>query len=118
MTGNGWESNNFSTRELSCSCCGVNHVEPKALRQLQELRTRIGRPLVLTSAYRCPQHPNERDKTTVGRHAQGIAFDIKCSPREIAQLVSIAYDLGFRGFGYAKSFLHIDLREFDGGWFY
>jgi zinc D-Ala-D-Ala carboxypeptidase len=117
-TENGWASSHFSTRELACSCCGENKIQYEALKQLELLRIKLGRPVILNSAYRCSNHPEERHKSTIGTHVQGIAFDIRCHPREVAKLVSIAYDLGFRGFGYAKSFLHIDMREYDGGWFY
>lgn len=106
--------NYFSDNELRCKCgCGKLVHEPKALAKLNALRQLAGRPLILTSAYRCENHPNEVSKSKPGTHNQGIAFDIKTTPAEQVELIPLALSLGFKGFGLAKTFLHVDCREQD-----
>lgn len=111
---------NFSEREFACKHCGKNGVTDKGAEMLQELRDLWGKPLILTSAYRCEDHPVEAKKARGGQHTHGHAFDIKCTPAEMVDLIILARKVGFKGFGFHKSFLHVDAREQDrvSGWFY
>ena len=52
----GATSKNFSESELACSCCGKNEMTQETVDALQGLRESLGRPLKLSSAYRCPKH--------------------------------------------------------------
>jgi len=106
----------FSDSELQCSCCGSEEVTPEARLLLNALRCLWGKPLSLSSAYRCENHPVEARKIAkgrkAGRHNVGDAFDIRSSSKtEQLALMKIAMSLGFKGFGFHSSFLHIDLRE-------
>lgn len=114
------EGKHFKARELACKCCGSHGVTQDLVNRLDILRELWGKPIVLSSAYRCPNHPEERDKDTVGRHVQGIAVDIKVSGGDLINFIILAASLGFKGFGIAKTFLHIDLRKQDrySVWFY
>lgn len=110
-------SRNFSARELRCKCgeCKGNvphEITTEALMALQAVREVWGKPMRLTSAYRCENHPSEREKLTVGRHRQGIAFDIAIPwGKDRMELLALAMRVGFKGFGFGTSFLHLDLRE-------
>lgn len=108
----GPSSLNFSNEELMCKCgCGKNDVNLEALQKLQELREKIGKPLTLTSAYRCSQHPVERIKVTPGRHHEGVAFDIKVKGGiERREIVQVAMEMGWNGIGVHDEFVHIDDR--------
>ena len=107
---------NFSAKELRCKCPTCKGEEPHkidvdALGALQLMREWYGKPLALTSAYRCANHPVEAAKDTVGRHRQGIAFDIRSYwGKERLTIFFLAHRAGFRGFGFANSFLHVDFR--------
>ena len=105
------ETKNFSSEELTCSCCGDSGVEQWALDKLQEIRDNLGRPLKITSAYRCSNHPIEARKKVPGSHNQGTAFDIYYSNgAELHQLVSQGVLKGAVGIGIAKNFVHLDWR--------
>lgn len=111
----------FVTKELQCKCgCGVSGVDARALSMLNELRKRWGKPMVLTSAYRCANHPVEAKKAKPGMHNTGLAFDIRTTPREQPKLIKLALEVGFKGFGFHKSFLHVDARDQDhiSAWYY
>lgn len=113
-------SKNFSEREMACKHCGKQGVTQKGMDMLQELRDLWGKPMIITSAYRCEDHPVEAKKAKGGQHTKGHAFDIKCTPAEMVDLICLAKKVGFTGFGMAKSFLHVDAREqnYTSGWMY
>lgn len=111
----------FVTEELMCKCgCGRSYTDNRALDMLNELRRRYNKPIILTSAYRCENHPEERKKAKPGTHYEGIAFDIKTTPQTQVELLCLAKEIGFKGFGIAKTFLHIDAREQEriSAWYY
>lgn len=107
---------NFPVEELRCKCAECkgerpNEVNADALRALQAVRTRYGKPMKLTSAYRCAKHPVEAVKAKPGTHHEGIAFDIAVPwGRDRMKLIKLALAEGFQGFGFANGFLHIDYR--------
>jgi len=110
-------ADNFPTDELRCKCTACEGLVPNecsaiALILLQQLRDAYGYPLYLTSAYRCALHPDEVAKEKgPGRHHEGIAFDIHIPwGRDRMKIISLALELGFRGFGFGNTFLHIDMR--------
>ena len=109
-------TDNFPVEELRCHCPACQGGYPHqigldALEALQRVRDRFGKPMVLTSAYRCRRHPEEARKPQPGRHNQGLAFDVLIPwGRDRMRLVKIALEEGFRGFGFANTFLHIDFR--------
>lgn len=82
------------------------------VHRLDELRERVGFPMIVTSGYRDATHPAEARKSQPGTHNQGIAADIKVSNSfERMNLVHEALKLGFNGIGIAKTFIHIDDRQ-------
>lgn len=109
------ETKNFKAVELRCQCelCGrevPNECDTFALRMLQKLRDKFG-PLVITSAYRCENHPIEANKSSPGQHNAGVAFDIAVGwGSKRMMIVEEALKLGAKGFGFANTFLHVDWR--------
>lgn len=77
---------------------------------LDELRERLGKPMSITSGFRCENHPEEKNKPTPGAHGQGRAADIACPDGAYKyELKRLAYELGFQGIGDAKTFTHLDV---------
>jgi len=108
------ETKNFKPDELKCSCCGHHGVQQSALDKLQQIRDKVGRPLIITSAYRCKDHPAEAVKQRPGQHHTGVAFDIAVSNGvERMEIVQQALALGAKGVGVAKGFVHVDFRLTD-----
>jgi len=65
--------------ELRCHHCGAYPPAGLSLELLERwiwLRTMWGRPIAITSAYRCIDHPAEKNKTAPGDHTLGIALDL------------------------------------------
>jgi len=118
----GISSKNFSDKELSCSHCGENKFDQKTLDALQELREAIGKPISLSSAYRCPAYNNTVSGSgKSGPHTTGCAVDILCSGKEAHEILTFAMirssiwkGIGVSQKGEHKSrFLHLDTLETD-----
>ncbi len=104
----------FTDDELGCRCeCGTL---PSAEFQyyLQQLRYEYGKPMILNSCARCPEH-NDAVSTTgpCGPHTIGAA-DVLIVGAEALELLYHAYTLGWTGFGvqqwgpHSTRFLHLD----------
>ena len=106
----------FKLEEFSCKHCGENEIDPDFVSRLDELRARYGRPMVITSGYRCPEHNAAVSSTgTHGPHTTGRAADISVARRDAYDLLRLALDMGFRGIGVnqkgAGRFLHLDMID-------
>ena len=110
---------NFTDAEFSCKCnsgkCEKAGVHGWFIENLQKLRDQIGKPLIITSGYRCRFHPAEavKKKTTPARHQQGIAADLYCPEMDLRDLYEAAVRCQlFTGIGVNPhaGFLHLDCR--------
>lgn len=99
---------NFSEDEFRCSHCGKVDMQEAFIAKLQRIRAEFG-PMVVSSGYRCSDHPDERGKANPGSHAQGRAADIAvASGLDKFKLVRLAYQFGVQGIGVGKTFIHLD----------
>lgn len=113
---------NFSLAELHCKCGKCNsdgsEMDPVFMAELQQLRTLYGKPLDLSSAYRCRQHPSEANKAEPGEHTDGLAVDVRCRGAEALQILRLALNLKFTRVGInqkgAARFLHLGMAPAGG----
>jgi uncharacterized protein YcbK (DUF882 family) len=103
---------NFTLKEFECSHCGAVEMQSGFLEKLQALRTSYGKPMRITSGYRCPNHPIEAKKPTPGVHSTGRAADVAVRGMEAYRLVQLAFEHGFTGIGVQQKgdgrFIHLD----------
>ena len=118
-------SKHFSNAELSCRHCGVNGIDPDFLDWLETVREEFGKPMVVSSGYRCPDHNESVSRTgRTGPHTTGKAVDIKVNGLDAVELDEIATRLGVRGKGVKQKgnwggrFLHLDLMTRRAIWSY
>jgi zinc D-Ala-D-Ala carboxypeptidase len=107
---------NFSEDEFKCSHCGKVDMQPAFMASMQQLRNMYGKPMAITSGYRCPDHPIEAKKSTPGAHASGEACDIGVQGTDAYHLLRLALALDFTGIGVQQKgggrFIHLDtLRD-------
>jgi zinc D-Ala-D-Ala carboxypeptidase len=106
---------NFSAKEFDCSHCGKNEMRADFMERLQALRNAYGKPMRITSGYRCPEHPIEAKKAKPGSHASGCACDVGVEGQDAYQLLKLAFQLGFTGIGVQQKgsgrFIHLDTLE-------
>lgn len=90
----------FSMAELECKCgCGRMEVPKGFLDKLEELRAAYGKPMIITSGYRCPKHNNAVSASGFdGPHTLG-AVDIAVSGADAHELLQHAFMIGFTGIG-------------------
>jgi hypothetical protein len=106
-----WRWKNFSPAEIACRGSGQLKLHPDALDKLQALRDRLGKPLIVRSAYRSPEHNRAVGGAPRSKHMDGTAFDIAMSNHDPAAFEAAARAVGFLGFGFypRSGFIHIDL---------
>jgi zinc D-Ala-D-Ala carboxypeptidase len=106
-----WRWKNFSPAEIACRGTGKLLVNEVALERLQALRNRLGKPLIVRSAYRSPEHNRAVGGAKRSKHLEGTAFDIGMSNHDPVAFEAAAREAGFLGFGFypRSDFIHVDL---------
>lgn len=68
--------------KLRCTCgspdCDRRSVDQPTLDNLQLIRDDLGKPMIITSGGRCPNHPNEIGRGPDTDHQQCKTVDVKC----------------------------------------
>jgi uncharacterized protein YcbK (DUF882 family) len=80
--------------------------------ELQILREELGKPIIITSAYRTPEWNKKVGGKPNSYHLRMEAVDIKVKgmkPYDLA--IWAARETNFNGIGIADSFIHLDLRN-------
>lgn len=100
-------------REMECGCgaCPRTPVDLDHLRRLETLRARLGgRPIRITSGYRCRRHNAAVGGHPTSEHMEGLATDVVVDGRAPDVVAAIAEDVGFGGLGRYDTFTHLDGR--------
>lgn len=106
----------FKRKELKCKCgCGRADMSPEFMERLELLREEYGKPIILSSAYRCPEYNNKISATGKnGPHTTGRAVDIPIMLYDAFLIAKLAFMFGFTGIGIkqhgypGKRFIHLD----------
>jgi len=106
-----WRWPSFSPAEIASRGEGAIRIHTEAMDKLQSLRNRLGKPLIVRSAYRSPAHNRAVGGAKASKHMEGTAFDIAMSNHDPVAFEAAARAAGFLGFGYypRSGFMHIDL---------
>ena len=114
----------FKLEEFACKCNKPICLTPdmSVLHQrIQVLRTIVGHPLRINSAYRCTEHNIRIGGAKSSKHLEGLALDIDTigwTGEQRSNFIRQAAAIGFNGIGIAKTYIHIDLREIPTLWQY
>jgi uncharacterized protein YcbK (DUF882 family) len=99
---------NFSRSEFECSCCQTGEVSGSVVEKIQKVRTAYGKPMGITSGYRCSRHNKEVGGKPTSSHLKSLAIDVHCeSSRERKILLPLLLK-EFRRVGIANNFIHCD----------
>jgi len=108
-TFNAWPFKYFQPVEIACRADNSLVIDHDAVARLDMLRSRLGKPVRLTSAYRSPYHNAAVGGAPRSQHVGGKAFDIALEAHDKDTLHRIAVDVGFTGFGlHYNTFIHVD----------
>lgn len=104
---------NFSLREFQCPCCHTVMLHPRLALALQKLRGSWGRPVVITSGYRCARHNVEVGGAARSRHMRGLAADIAVPRAEQDHVRGLARRAGFsKAIAYPeRNFIHLEIND-------
>ena len=113
----------FVRFEFDCPCgCSTQMVDPELAEKLQRIRTVLGKPIKITSGYRCLKHNQDVKGGTNSRHRYGMAADWRLKDRSVnpVALGIIAQAVGFGGVGIywygGNAFCHADTRGAKATW--
>lgn len=103
-----WPYRFFTPRELASRGDGSLLIDHDAIMRLDAMRETVGKPFIITSAYRDPLHNARVGGAPKSYHKRGKAFDILLSGHNPDQLKREAERAGFGGIALANSFIHVD----------
>ena len=108
-TTSAWAWEFFQPKEMACRGTGKLTIEPRLLDYLDLLRGRFGGPLTVLSAFRTAYHNAFVGGAPLSLHLKALAVDLSIVKQDKKLIEQIAKEEGFTGFGYYRTFLHIDL---------
>lgn len=113
-----WRWPNFSPQEVACRGTGLLMIVPEAMDKLQALRDRLGKPLIVNSAYRSLEHNTRVGGAKNSLHMKALAFDVHMGNHDPDTYIAAALAVGFKGIGtYPKqNFVHVDVRPARANW--
>ena len=118
-------SKNFKASEFSChgkGCCSTVLIDEQLVKYVQAIRDHFGKPITISSGYRCPVHNKNIGSGTGSRHVKGQAADIVVKDVKPAEVAKYAESIGILGIGLYETssdghFVHIDTRTTKAFWY-
>ena len=92
-------------------------MNPEMIKVLQAIRNHHGKPIFISSGYRCPKHPVESMKENRGEHTFGMAVDIICDGLVAHEMIRLSKELGVTRIGLNQKgrssgrFIHIGIGD-------
>lgn len=114
----------FNIREFQCkgTDCGCQETlhDPALSEYLQQIRSHFGKPLRITSGYRCDKHNQAVGGAPSSRHTKGQAADVTMDGVDALELARYAQQIGVMGIGLygpeEGNFIHVDTRSSQFFW--
>lgn len=118
-------STHFVSTEFDChgsGCCSTTTIDPQLVTYLEKIREHFGKPITISSGYRCATHNKNVGGATGSRHSKGDAADIVVSGITPAEVAKYAESIGVLGIGLYETnsdghFVHIDTRTYKSFWY-
>lgn len=110
----------FHCKGANCGCKETLH-DPALSAYLQQIREHFGKPLHITSGYRCQKHNGAVGGVYGSLHTKGQAADFIINGVNPLEIARYAESIGVKGIGlYGPddgNFIHIDTRSVKSFWF-
>lgn len=118
-------SENFKVSEFLChgsGCCKSGKIDDKLVKILQNIRDHFGKPVHISSAYRCSKWNKAVGGVSRSYHCYGQAADIKVEDIAPAEVAKYAESIGVLGIGLYETnadghFVHVDTRTTKSFWY-
>lgn len=103
----------FKEHEFKCKCgiCDLDVVmDRRLLVALDRMRKRFGKPIIVNSGIRCPDHNRSEGGVKNSSHLSGKAADIRVkTDRDRFKLIGLAIEYGIPRIGIGLGYLHLDV---------
>lgn len=108
----------FESRDGKPSPYGETVVHRELIVRLNAIRIRFGKPIIVNSGYRSPEHNAKVGGVKNSFHTQGLAADIRPEDlKDLPTLQKIADELNpHGGVGFYNTFVHVDVRGEKSRW--
>lgn len=103
----------FNLKEFECPCCHRVMISEVLLKKLFKLRELYGKPINITSGYRCNNYNKIVGGVEGSFHKIGLAVDIEMTTFQSMILMPFIHYVGFNGIGLneKKQYCHLDIRS-------
>ena len=114
-------SPHFTVDELCCKHCGRCSVAGRLVDALEAFRELAGKPVIVHSGYRCPEHNAAVGGQPRSEHLEGLAADISIPGLSLSELYRLAVQIpdfaqGGIGLYDGEPFIHVDVRDHRARW--
>ncbi len=109
-------SKHFTSNEFQCKCgiCEIQYLEDSLLDKIELVREKYGKPIIITSGYRCLAHNKAIGGAINSSHVSALALDIQPELLildELDDLYDVCYTIFDNiGDGRNRGFIHVDDR--------
>ena len=113
-----FDTKEFESKDGAKSPYGDTVVKPELVHLLNRIRERFGKPIIINSAYRSPEHNKAVGGVANSYHVQGLAADIRPEKQEdLDDLQDLCLELvSDGGVGLYPTFVHVDARGRKARW--
>ncbi len=115
-----FDTKEFESKDGKPSPFDETVVKRELIVMLNAIRSRYGRPIVVNSGYRSPEHNAAVGGVPNSQHVLGTAADIRPLNKnmsDLPQLQAICDEMNVHGgVGFYDSFVHVDVRGYRARW--
>lgn len=109
-------SEHFAMSEYQCDCDGMYCggfpalMEEALLAQVENLRSRLGRPVIITSGVRCEARNEAVGGVSWSFHKRGAAADLYCPGVSVGEVAAAAQAVGLNILPhYSEGYVHVEI---------
>ena len=113
-----FDTREFESKDGAKSPYGETVVKPELVHLLNRIREKWGKPIIINSAYRSPEHNAAVGGVPNSFHVQGLAADIRPEKQEdLDELQDLCLEIvADGGVGLYDTFVHVDARGRKARW--
>ncbi|MHC4183882.1 MAG: D-Ala-D-Ala carboxypeptidase family metallohydrolase, partial [Planctomycetota bacterium] len=102
----------FTLEEFQCTCCGKADMSIVLVEILNNIRHELGKPIFISSGYRCKEYNEAVGGVWDSAHTNGEAVDISTANSSYRYaIIGLALKHGIKRIGVGGMFTHVDIDK-------